>query len=87
MHHQSAALFLWIGSLVFLFGALPFSVDAEPAVVVGRAVKPAMNAQIQDILRWSGASVLSRRGGEISEPFPPQYSVILTPELSKAGVQ
>lgn len=179
MHHQSAALFLWIGSLVFLFGALgcssatyiqakvtenpidrvadqsgeiwskkridsntlelsqpwptsglgrvlffwdldrnvthanlsydatasvliiqyylegrqllmlfiPFSVDAEPAVVVGRAVKPAMNAQIQDILRWSGASVLSRRGGEISEPFPPQYSVTLTPELSKAGVQ
>jgi len=47
--------------LLMLF--IPFTVDAEPAVVVGRLIKPAMNAHIQDILRWSGASVLSRRGG------------------------
>lgn len=55
--------------LLMLF--IPFTIDAEPAVVVGRAVKPAMNAQIQDILRWSGASVLMRRGGDKSEQFPP----------------
>lgn len=55
--------------LLMLF--IPFTVDAEPAVVVGRWIKPAMNAHIQDILRWSDASVLSRRGGDKSEQFPP----------------
>jgi hypothetical protein len=65
LSYDAAALVLHIQyylearQLLMLF--IPFYVDAEPAVVVGRAVKPAMNAQIQDILRWSGASVLSRR--------------------------
>lgn len=49
---------------------IPIYLDAEPGFV-GGALKPIMNGQIDDILRWSGASVISRRAGEKSEPFPP----------------
>lgn len=49
---------------------IPAYLDAEPGFA-GGALKPIMNGQIDDILRWSGASVISRRAGEQSEPFPP----------------
>ena len=49
---------------------IPLYIDAEPGFV-GGALKPIMNGQIDDILRWSGASVTSRRAGQQSEPFPP----------------
>lgn len=49
---------------------IPMYLDAEPGFV-GGALKPIMNDQVNDILRWSGASVISRREGEQSEPFPP----------------
>jgi len=49
---------------------IPIYIDAEPGFV-GGALKPIMNGQIDDILRWSGASVISRRAGQQSEPFPP----------------
>jgi hypothetical protein len=55
--------------LMMLF--IPFFIDAEPGFT-GGALKPIMNEQINDILRWSGASVISRRAGEKSEPFPPK---------------
>ena len=48
---------------------IPIYLDAEPGFA-GGALKPIMNGQIDDILRWSGASVISRRAGEQSEPFP-----------------
>lgn len=50
---------------------IPFSIDAEPGFT-GGALKPTMNQQIEDILRWSGATVTSRRGGSTSEAFPPE---------------
>jgi len=53
---------------------IPAYLDAEPGFV-GGALKPIMNGQITDILRWSGASVQSRRAGEQSEPFPPSRQV------------
>jgi hypothetical protein len=37
--------------------------------ILGGATKTTMNAQINDILRWSGASVISRCSSEITEPF------------------
>lgn len=49
---------------------IPIYLDAEPGFV-GGALKPIMRGQIDDILRWSEASVISRRAGEQSEPFPP----------------
>ena len=49
---------------------IPMYLDAEPGFT-GGALKPIMNGQVDDILRWSGASVLSRRAGEQSEAFPP----------------
>lgn len=55
--------------LLMLF--IPFSLDAEPGFA-GGALKPTMNGQINDILRWSGASVISRRAGDKSDPFPPK---------------
>lgn len=55
--------------LLMLF--VPFYIDAEPGFA-GGALKPIMNWQIDDILRWSGTSVTSRRAGEKSEPFPPK---------------
>src|SRR5512147_367701 len=50
---------------------IPAYLDAEPGFV-GGALKPIMNDQVNDILRWSGASVISRRAGEQSELFPPK---------------
>ena len=55
--------------LVLLF--IPMYLDAEPGFA-GGALKPIMSDQVNDILRWSGASVISRRAGEQSEPFPPK---------------
>jgi hypothetical protein len=49
---------------------IPIYLDAEPGFT-GGALKPIMNGQINDILRWSGASIQSRRVGEQSELFPP----------------
>lgn len=57
---------------------IPFSLDAEPGFT-GGALKPIMNGQIEDILRWSGASVISRRAGERSEPFPPKSPALSPP--------
>lgn len=57
---------------------IPFSIDAEPGFA-GGALKPIMNGQIDDILRWSGASVISRRAGEKSEPFPPKSPALSPP--------
>jgi len=50
---------------------IPFSIDAEPGFT-GGALKPIMNQQIDDILRWSDATVTSRRSGSRSETFPPE---------------
>jgi hypothetical protein len=47
----------------------PIYLHAEPGAV-GALLKSTMNEQINDILRWSGGSVGSRRVGEKSEPFP-----------------
>ncbi|NKE72160.1 hypothetical protein [Candidatus Manganitrophus noduliformans] len=60
---------------------VPFSLDAEPGFA-GGALKPTMNQQIDDILRWSGATVTSRRGGSTSEPFPPKKEDGLAPPLA-----
>lgn len=57
---------------------IPAYLDAEPGFV-GGALKPIMNGQITDILRWSGASVISRRAGEQSEPFPPKNRALSPP--------
>jgi hypothetical protein len=54
--------------LMLLF--IPIYLDAGPGFR-GGWLKLTMNGQINDILRWSGASVISRRVGEQSEPFPP----------------
>lgn len=48
---------------------IPTYIDAESGAW-GAALKPTMNKQISEILRWSGASVLSRRAVDKSEPFP-----------------
>jgi hypothetical protein len=58
--------------LLLLF--IPFYLDAEPGFV-GGALKPMMTGQINDILRWSGATIISRRVGQQSEPFPPKDSI------------
>jgi len=50
---------------------IPMYLDAEPGFA-GGALKPIMKNQINDILGRSGASVISRRIGEHSEPFPPK---------------
>ncbi|GJL53644.1 MAG: hypothetical protein NPIRA02_07760 [Nitrospirales bacterium] len=56
---------------------IPFTLDAEPGFT-GGALKPIMNEQIADILKWSSSSVILRRAGEKSEPFPPKHSPTLT---------
>ncbi|GEM_PF-1245589 len=61
--------YLQSNQLLMLF--IPFYLDAEPGFA-GGGLKPIMNGQIDDILRWSGASVISRRQGDKSDPFPPQ---------------
>jgi len=48
---------------------IPISIDAEPGFL-GLLLKPLMNRQIDDILRWSGATITSRRSGPRSEAFP-----------------
>lgn len=53
-------------SLGFLF--IPLYYDAEWGSA-GGALKGIMNGQIDDILRWSGASVISRNRGLRSDPF------------------
>ena len=50
---------------------IPIHLDAEPGFV-GGALKPIMNDQVNDIVKWSGATVKSRRAGPQSEPFPSQ---------------
>src|SRR5215813_8855063 len=57
---------------------MPSTLHAEPGIV-GMVLKPIMNGQIKDILRWSDASVISRRAGDSSEPFPPKASTLLVP--------
>lgn len=52
---------------------IPFYLDAEPGFV-GGALKPIMNEQVGDILRWSGGTVVSRRSGHRSAPAPVEPS-------------
>lgn len=59
--------YLQSNQLLFLF--TPIYLDAEPGFI-GGAPKPVMNSQIHEILKWSGALVISRRSGPQSEPFP-----------------
>ena len=59
--------FFQSNQLTLLF--IPFFIDAELGFA-GGALKPIMNGQINDILRWSGSTLLSRRAGETSEQFP-----------------
>jgi hypothetical protein len=63
--------YLQTNQLFTLF--LPITLDAEPGAW-GAALKPTMNDQITDILRWGNASIVSRRGGNTSEPFPSKTS-------------
>ena len=58
---------------------IPMYLDAEPGFV-GGALKPIMSDQVNDILRWSGVSVESRRAGKQSEPFPPNRRAPSPPE-------
>jgi len=48
---------------------IPISIDAEPGFF-GGLLKPIMNQQIDDILRWSDATATSRRSGSRSEQSP-----------------
>ncbi len=57
---------------------IPIYLNAEPGFT-GGALKPIMNSQVSDILRWSGASVESRRAGKQSEPFPPRNRSVSLP--------
>ena len=41
-----------------------------------------MDEEIKNILQWSGASVISRRRGKLSETFPPQEPIPLPPKES-----
>jgi len=50
---------------------IPIHLDAEPGFV-GGALKPIMSDQVNDIIKWSGATVKSRRAGPQSDPFSPQ---------------
>jgi hypothetical protein len=59
--------YLQSNQILFLF--TPIYLDAEPGFI-GGAPKPVMNSQIQEILNWSRALVISRRSGPQSEPFP-----------------
>ena len=61
--------YLQTNQLFALF--IPIHLDAEPGFV-GGALKPIMNDQVNDIVKWSGATVRSRHAGPQSEPFPPQ---------------
>ncbi len=63
----------WNGLFTLFF---PIHRDAEPGLDwvflnYGGALKAVMNQQISDILRWSGATVQSRRVGTLSDTFPP----------------
>ena len=60
--------FFQSNQLLMLF--IPFTIDAEPGFT-GGMLKPIMNDQINEILQWSGGSVLSRHAGGKSDPFPP----------------
>lgn len=57
---------------------IPMYLDAEPGFS-GGALKPIMSDQVNEILRWSGASVISRRAGKQAEPFPPNRHAPLPP--------
>ena len=49
---------------------IPIHLDAEPGFV-GGALKPIMNDQVNEIVKWSGTTVKSRHAGPQSDPFPP----------------
>ena len=53
---------------------MPYTSDAELRPVPSR-LKLDLNHEIDDILRWSGASVTERRVVKKSEPFPPTAPV------------
>lgn len=40
-----------------------------------------MNDELDDTLRWSGASVISGRGGKLSETFPQREPILLQPKV------
>lgn len=57
---------------------IPITNDAEPRNCTYRCWYDStldMNEDINNILQWSGASVISRRGGKLSETFPPQEPI------------
>jgi len=59
----------WQGLVTLL---IPMSGDAEQKFTYREpAYKYTMNEQINEILRWSRASVISRRGDWMSDIFPP----------------
>ena len=51
---------------------MPARTDAELGPVPSQ-LKLALNHEIDDILRWSGASVTERKAVKKSEPFPPRH--------------
>jgi len=63
----------------------PTSIDAEPGFA-GGALKPTMNQQIDDILRWSGATITSRRSGSRFEAFPQRGNKISSTDKETGGV-
>jgi hypothetical protein len=58
---------------------IPTSIDAEPGFY-GAALKPIMNMQINEIMKWSGATITSRRAGSRSDTFPVKAGKPPTPD-------
>lgn len=73
--------YLWRNSPLFLF--IPSTHDAESPDCTGRGRCwygiGHMNEEIKDILKWSGASVISRRAVPVSETFPPPRPISSAP--------
>jgi hypothetical protein len=67
---QELDLKFYLRSFQLFWLYIPVYLDAEYGFF-GGALKPTMRDELDDILRWSGATVKSRRAGSTSEPFPP----------------
>jgi len=70
--------------LLLLF--IPFSTDAEPGFV-GGLLKPIMNQQIDDIIKWGNATITSRRSGSRFEIFPQDKNKKQNTEPPKEGAE
>jgi hypothetical protein len=73
-------------SIQLLMLGIPISNDAEPGFV-GSLLKPTMNQQIDDILKWSGATITSRRSGSRTEPFPHKDKTIGSADNVTGGIE